>query len=125
VGRRIYSAVRELTAHPFGFRERYVLQGVARFLRVQDFACDLLRDILGNPLGRRPVLDEVQRAWGDGLLAKLAGAIYDERAFDRLPVLADALEEAGCTDADVIGHCRQADGHTRGCWAVDLVLGKE
>ena len=41
-----------------------------------------------------------------------------------LPVLADALEEAGCTDADLLAHCRSGGGHLRGCWAVDLLLGK-
>jgi hypothetical protein len=55
----------------------------------------------------------------------LAEAIYDERAFDRLPILADALEEAGCTNADILNHCRQPGEHVRGCWVVDLILGKE
>jgi hypothetical protein len=55
----------------------------------------------------------------------LAKAIYGERAFDRLPILADALEEAGCTNAELLGHCRQPGVHVRGCWVVDLVLGKE
>jgi hypothetical protein len=54
----------------------------------------------------------------------LAQAIYDDRAFDRLPILADALEEAGCTDADILNHCRRPGEHVRGCWAIDLVLGK-
>jgi hypothetical protein len=56
---------------------------------------------------------------------KIAGAIYEERAFDRLPILADALEEAGCTDAEVLEHCRGPGPHVRGCWVVDLLLGKE
>jgi hypothetical protein len=50
---------------------------------------------------------------------------YDARAFDRLPLLADALEEAGCADADILAHCRSGGGHLRGCWVVDLLLGKE
>jgi hypothetical protein len=54
----------------------------------------------------------------------MGGAIYDERAFDRLPVLADALEDAGCADADLLGHLRGPGPHVRGCWAVDLILGK-
>jgi hypothetical protein len=57
-------------------------------------------------------------------VVKLAAAIYAERAFDRLPVLADALEDAGCTDAEILGHCRAGGEHVRGCWVVDLVLGK-
>jgi hypothetical protein len=55
----------------------------------------------------------------------LAQAIYDEGAFDRLPVLADALEETGCTNADILGHCRGPGPHVRGCWVVDLLLGKK
>jgi hypothetical protein len=54
----------------------------------------------------------------------LAHGIYDQRAFDDLPILADALEEAGCQDADILGHCRQPGPHVLGCWAVDLLLGK-
>ena len=57
--------------------------------------------------------------------AKLAQGIYDDRAFDRLPVLADALEEAGCTNAEILAHCREPGPHVRGCWALDLLLGKE
>jgi hypothetical protein len=55
---------------------------------------------------------------------KLAEAIYQDRAFDRLPILADSLEEAGCTDADVLSHCRGDGPHVRGCWVVDLILRK-
>ena len=54
----------------------------------------------------------------------LARSIYAERAFDRLPILADALEDAGCDAADLLAHCRGDGPHVRGCWAVDLVLGK-
>jgi hypothetical protein len=55
----------------------------------------------------------------------LAQAIYDDRAFDRLPILADALEEAGCDTADILAHCRGPGPHVRGCWVVDLILGKQ
>jgi hypothetical protein len=83
----------------------------------------LLRDIFGNPF--RPVAaDPSWLAWNGGAVRNLARAIYDERAFDRLPVLADALEEAGCDNADVLGHCRGGGEHVRGCWVVDLLLGK-
>jgi hypothetical protein len=54
----------------------------------------------------------------------LASAVYTERAFDRLPVLADALEEAGCVDADILSHLRGAGPHALGCWCLDLLLGK-
>jgi hypothetical protein len=85
---------------------------------------DLLRDCFGNPF--RPVaLDPAWLAWGGGIVGRLARAAYEERAFDRLPVLADALEEAGCHDADVLGHCRGGGPHARGCWVLDLVLSKD
>jgi hypothetical protein len=57
-------------------------------------------------------------------VAKLAQAIYEERDLQRLAVLADALEDAGCDSAEVLGHLRSEGPHVRGCWALDLVLGK-
>jgi hypothetical protein len=84
----------------------------------------IIHDIFGNPF--RPIaLAPSWLAWSDGTVGKLAQGIYDERAFDRLPVLADALEEAGCADADVLSHCRGPGPHVRGCWVVDLILGKQ
>jgi hypothetical protein len=83
----------------------------------------LLRDVLGNPF--RPLnIDPAWLAWGDGCVRKLAQRIYDERDFAALPVLADALEEAGCADADILRHCREPGPHVRGCWVVDALLGK-
>jgi hypothetical protein len=55
----------------------------------------------------------------------MAQVIYDERKFEDLPFLADALEEAGCDNADILNHCRGPGPHVRGCWVVDLLLGKE
>jgi hypothetical protein len=80
----------------------------------------LLRDLIGNPF--RPII--VDPVWRTPKVMDLAQTIYDERAFDRLPVLADALEEAGCQDQDILGHCRSGGEHVRGCWVLDLVLGK-
>jgi hypothetical protein len=54
----------------------------------------------------------------------MAQAIYDERRFDDLPILADALEEAGCDDEDILSHCRGLGPHVRGCWGLDLILAK-
>jgi hypothetical protein len=85
---------------------------------------DLLRDIFGNPFRWIPI-DPLWLAVNDRAVARLAQAIYDDRAFDRLPILADALEEAGCQDADILGHCRKPAEHTRGCWVIDLLLAKE
>jgi hypothetical protein len=62
--------------------------------------------------------------WNDGTIPRLAQMIYREEAFDRLPVLADALEEAGCTDAAILSHYRQPSRHVRGGWVIDLLLGK-
>jgi hypothetical protein len=90
----------------------------------QGWQSDLLRDIIDNPF--RPIpLNTSWLAWNDGTVGKLTEGIYDERAFDRLPVLADALEEAGCIDADILSHCRCARPHVRGCWAIDLLLAKQ
>jgi hypothetical protein len=65
-------------------------------------------------------------AWNGGVVRRLAEAIYEERAFERLPILADALEEAGDREQDeLVQHCRSPGPHIRGCWGVDAVLGKE
>jgi hypothetical protein len=88
----------------------------ARELKAQ---ADIVRDILGNPF--RPVT--INPAWQTSNAVALAQSIYDDRAFDRLPILADALEDAGCDNADILNHCRQPGDHVRGCWVVDLVLG--
>lgn len=83
----------------------------------------LLRDIMGNPFN--PIARERSwLTWNDGAIRKMARSIYDDRAFDRLPLLADALEDAGCTDPAILTHCRQPGEHVRGCWVVDLLLGK-
>ena len=80
----------------------------------------LLRDIFGNPF--RPVA--VDPSWLTSDVLALARGIYDERAFDRMPILADALQDAGCDNDDVLTHCRDASRvHVRGCWVVDLLLG--
>jgi hypothetical protein len=85
---------------------------------------ELLRDLFGNPF--RPVtIDPVWLAWDSGVVPNLAQAVYDERAFDRLPILADALEDAGCTDTNLLGHLRGPGPHFLGCWAADAVLARE
>jgi hypothetical protein len=78
----------------------------------------LLRDVIGSPF--HPVV--VDPSWLTPAVVQLAQGIYDGRAFDRLPILADALEDAGCTNAEVLGHCRQPGTHVRGCWLVDGLL---
>jgi hypothetical protein len=87
--------------------------------------CSLLRDIFHNPFQQFPCIDSAWVAWNDRTIHKLAHLIYDEKVFDRLPILADALEKAGCTNPDILNHCRMPGPHVRGCWVVDLLLGKE
>jgi hypothetical protein len=82
--------------------------------------CNLLRDIFGNPF--RPVT--LDPRWLSSNVIDLARTIYDERVFERMPILADALMDAGCDNEDILGHCRGSRPHVRGCWVVDLVLGK-
>jgi hypothetical protein len=81
----------------------------------------LLRDIFGNPF--RPVTFCPE--WRTDTAVSLARQMYESRDFSAMPILADALQDAGCEDADILGHCRGPGPHVRGCWVVDLVLGKE
>ncbi|HKB40624.1 MAG TPA: hypothetical protein VKD72_29630 [Gemmataceae bacterium] len=88
----------------------------------------LLRDIIGNPF--RPVA--LDPAWRTPTVLALAQAAYDDRLLpagtfdlDRLAVLSDALEDAGCDSADILSHLRGPGPHVRGCWVLDLLLGKE
>ena len=83
-------------------------------------AADLLREVFGN-LYRPPAFAP---RWRTADVTGLANGIYADRAFDRLPLLADALMDAGCDDEPILTHCRSAGPHARGCWIVDLVLDK-
>jgi hypothetical protein len=91
---------------------------------VRPTAPRLLRDIFPNPCRFVPGVEPPWLAWHRGTLTALASAIYDTGDFDRLPLLADAVEDAGCADADLLDHLRGPGPHVRGCWALDLVLGK-
>lgn len=86
--------------------------------------CDLFRDIFGN-LIHAEKNDQTEFLAPSATVVKLAQAIYAERAFDQLPNLAVALEQAGCDDMQVLEHCREFRQHVRGCWVVDWLLGKE
>lgn len=82
----------------------------------------LLHDIFGNPF----LLVPFSTAWRTDTAVTLARQMYESRDFSAMPILADALQDAGCDSADVLAHCRDADQpHVRGCWVTDLVLGKE
>jgi hypothetical protein len=82
-----------------------------------------VRDIFGNPF-QSARIDPTWLTWHDGLPVSMARRMYDGRDFTDMPVLADALEEAGCQDQDILGHCRSGGKHVRGCWVIDLLLGK-
>jgi hypothetical protein len=85
---------------------------------------DLLRDLVGNPF--RPVaFDPDWLRWNGGIIATLVDSIYEARLSQEMLLLGDALEDAGCTDPQVLDHCRAGGPHPRGCWLLDLLLGKE
>jgi hypothetical protein len=106
----------------FGYSHPYGAAVVHR--AIAEAVSDPIRLWLVGELGN-PTRTTERETWLTPTVETLATTIYDQRAFDRLPILADALEEAGCTDADILSHCRQPGVHVRGCWVVDLILGKE
>jgi hypothetical protein len=81
---------------------------------------ELFREIVGNPF--RPVTFDP--SWRTSTAVELARQMYESRTFDRMPILADALQDAGCEEPSVIVHCQSDGPHVRGCWVVDLVLGR-
>lgn len=82
--------------------------------------CELLREIFGNPF--RSVA--FARDWRTDAANLVARRMYDSRDFGRMPILADALKDAGCNDEHLLSHCRNPGPHVFGCWVVDLMLGK-
>lgn len=82
---------------------------------------ELIRDIFGNPF--RKV--KFSKRWRTSTTVALARQMYESRDFSAMPILADALQDAGCDSDDILNHCRGSGPHIRGCWVVDLVLGKE
>ena len=83
--------------------------------------CDFIRDIFGNPF--RPVA--FGPSWRTSTVVALAEQMYDSRDFSPMPILADALQDAGCDNEAILAHCRGDGPHVRGCWVVDLILGKQ
>jgi hypothetical protein len=77
--------------------------------------------VTGNPF--RPV--SADPSWLTSTVVTLARGLHNDRAFDRLPILADALQDAGCANGNMLAHCHGDRPHVRGCWVVDLVLRKE
>jgi hypothetical protein len=79
-----------------------------------------IREIFGDPF--HPIV--VDATWLTAHVVALATGKYQDRAFDGMPILADALQDAGCDNNDILNHCRKPGEHVRGCWLVDLLLGK-
>ncbi len=84
----------------------------------------IVRDVVGNPF-RPTSIDPAWLTWNEGTIARLARSICEARDFSSMPILADALEDAGCTDRELLDHCRETALHVRGCHVLDLLLGKE
>jgi hypothetical protein len=99
----------------------WMAKGISAWTEERSGQCELLREILGSLSFRSLNLDPSSLAPNVKVVAQ---AIYDDRAFERMPELADALEEAGCDNEEILSHCRGLGPHVRGCWVVDLVLGK-
>lgn len=113
----------------------YAARGLhARHSIQQEMAsqCRLILDIFGNPFRPAPPLPAPVLVWNDATVVRIAQGIYDDRRMPegtldtaRLAILADALLDAGCDNEALIAHCRSEGPHVRGCWAIDLILGKE
>ncbi len=83
--------------------------------------CGRVREIFGNPF--RPIT--LNPTCLTSTVLSLATNIYNDKAFDRMPILADALQDAGCDNEEILDHCRQPSEHVRACWVVDLLLDKK
>jgi hypothetical protein len=77
--------------------------------------------VFGNPYGQITA----EPGWLRADVKSLAQSIYELRSFDRMPALGEALRDAGCTNPEVLGHARRAEGHVRGCWLLDAILGRQ
>jgi hypothetical protein len=107
-----------------GANGRYDPDNLIRFREERGSQCEVLRDIFGSLPFYTVFLDPAWLTWQGGLVVSMAKTMYDSRDFTDMPILADALEDAGCSDPDILGHCRSGDEHVRGCWVIDLLLGK-
>jgi hypothetical protein len=110
-----YSLIDAATLAAVGAAEASGRAGTERAVQAK-----LCRDVFCNPF--RPVIADP--SWLTSIVVALAAGIYEDRAFDRLPILADALQDAGCDHADILNHCRGGGVHVRGCWMVDLLTGR-
>jgi hypothetical protein len=127
--------VRQMTAYDLlrGGRLPALLQCIRSLVRAnrpgprsseageREILCRLLREVAGNPF-HRVRLPAACWTWENGLVPRFAEEIYEQEAFDRLPILGDALEEAGCSDRSLLNHLRAPGPHALGCWALDRIL---
>jgi hypothetical protein len=115
----------ELTATPIIENIEQILSHASKATELpeceQFHQCGLVRDIFGNPF--RPIAFDP--SWHTSTVVALATGIYEEKAFDRMPILADALQDAGCDNEEILQHCRGENVHVRGCFVVDLLLGRK
>jgi hypothetical protein len=119
IGQQILLLVREFGTDPTATGPRRRHDAEERAERAAQ--AHLLRDLLGNPF--HPTAFDA--GWRSPVVAQLAAKCYQARTFDRLPILADALQDAGCNAEELLAHLRGSGPHARGCWAVDQVLAKE
>lgn len=92
------------------------------YLAQKEAECDLLRDIVGNPYRR---FDFAEKKWITAEVLRFASVIYEHRAFEFMPELADTLQQAGCNESAILDHCHNGCSHVRGCWVIDGILGKD
>lgn len=92
-------------------------------LREQENACERKRILATVEWRNEYTIDAAWLTWSAGTVVRLARAIAEERRWQDLPILADALEDAGCVTEDILHHCRQAGEHGDRCWVIDLLLG--
>lgn len=100
------------------------MRGSKAFDVEQELRASLLRDVIPSPF-RKVAFDPAWLAWRNQTITQVARSLYEDYRFDELPILADALEEAGCVEPAILDHCRQPAPHVRGCWVLDLLLAKE
>jgi hypothetical protein len=96
----------------------------ASMARLKELLCCYLRDIFSSQVAHIHPPDAIVLARNDHAVRHVAQSIYEDRDFARMPILGDALEDAGCDEEAILAHCRGAGPHVRGCWVLDLILGK-
>jgi hypothetical protein len=115
--------VEEITCH--AARAARDAAGQSDWGRARVKQAAVVRDLLRYPARPPVVFDPAWLHWQNGLVVQMARTIYAEYRFTELPILGDALEEAGCDDREVLDHCRNQPVHVRGCWLIDRLLGRD